>query len=109
MKKINNYDILDIYELFVIENNLIGRKNTRDIRNYIKQYAYTLFFKPVQKVTEKQIISCIKSTDFTGKRKESLRLVAYLNILLNFAKEKSIINKNPVSKILNKKLNYNKL
>ena len=54
-KKINDYDILDIYELFAIENNLIGKKNTRDIRNYVKQYAYSLFFKPAKKITEKQI------------------------------------------------------
>ena len=102
MKKINNYDILDIYELFIIENNLIGRKNTRDIRNYIKQYAYTLFFKPIKTVTEKQIVSCIESKDFEGRKKKSLKLIAYLNILLNFAKKKSIIDKNPISKILNK-------
>ena len=98
-----NYDILGIYKLFVIENNLIGRKNARDIRNYIKQYAYKLFFKPVKAITEKQILSCIKSKDFKGRKKESLKLMAYLNILLNYAEEKSIIDKNPLSKIINKK------
>ena len=108
MKKVNNYDILDIYELFIIENNLIGKKNRRDIRNYIKQYAYTLFFKPVRKITEKQIILCLESIDFKGKKKESLKLIAYMNILLDFAEKKSIIDKNPIRRILNKK-NLNKL
>ncbi len=62
------------------------------MRNLIKLHAYKLFYKPIEKITDKQIKYCIKSVNSIGKRRESLKLNAYLNILLNFAKEKSIIN-----------------
>lgn len=95
-----NYDILDLYESFIIENYLIGKKNIRDIRNTIKVYGYNLFFRPVEKITESHIRSCLKSIDLIGKKKESKKLTAYLYILLNFAKKKSLIKNNPVSNIL---------
>ena len=33
-----SYDILDLYESYIVENYLIGKKNIRDIRNTIKKY-----------------------------------------------------------------------
>ena len=77
-----NYDILDLYESYIVENYLIGKKNIRDIRNTIKKYGYDLFFKPIEKITEKNIKSCLESTDLIGKKKESKKLTVYLYILL---------------------------
>ncbi len=91
-KKKKIYDILDVYEIFVTENPFLGKKIIKDMRNLIKLHAYKLFYKPIEKITDKQIKSCITSANSIGKRRESLKLNAYLNILLNFAKEKSIIN-----------------
>ncbi len=98
-KKKITFDILDIYEIFVIENPFLGRRNAKDMRNFIKLYAYELFHKPIEKITDKQIKSCIRSVHLIGKKRESLKLTAYLNILLKFAKQKSIIKNNLVSKI----------
>ena len=100
-----NYDILDLYESYIVENYSIGKKNIRNIRNTIKRYGYDLFFKPIEKITEKNIKSCLESIDLIGKKKESKKLTVYLYILLNFAKKKSIIKNNPVSNILFKTKN----
>ena len=98
-KKKITCDILDIYEIFIIENPFVGKRNAKDMRNLIKLYAYELFHKPIEKITGKQIKSCIRSVYLIGKKRESLKLTAYLNILLKFAQQKSIINGNIVSRI----------
>ena len=103
MKKKTNYDILDLYESFIIENSFIGKKKISDIRNTLKMYAYDLFFKPVENIKENHINSCLESINLIGKKKESRKLKAYLYILLNFAKKKSIIKNNPVLDFLIKK------
>ena len=66
----------------------LGKKIIKDMRNLIKLHAYKLFYKPIEKITDKQIKSCTKSIKSIGKRRESLKLNAYLNILLNFARRK---------------------
>ena len=100
-KKKKNHDILDVYEIFIIKKPFIGKKNIKDMRNIIKLYAYELFYIPIEKITDKQIKSCIQSVYLIGKKKESLKLKAYLNILLNFAEQKSIIKNKLIAKTLN--------
>ena len=80
----------NLFYKYLNENRYLGKKNIRKMLNTIKLNIPEFWFISISEINEKELHQIFEYMKNTGKKKESLRLSAYLKILLTFAQNNDI-------------------
>ncbi len=80
----------NLFYKYIDENRYLGKKNIKKMLNTIKLNIPEFWFISISEINEKELHQIFEYMKNTGKKKESLRLSAYLKILLTFAQNNDI-------------------
>ena len=107
--KQRNMTLQAVFDDYLETNIHLQTKTIRDMQNSLNFNCKNLLKKPISDITVTELEKCIEAVYRGGKKYSALNIFAYLNTLFNYAlgitvDEKnsiSLIDLNPLSKLLN--------